>query len=374
MGKRTHKKYRKTITLEGKRYDLEADTQEELYEKMYQKRQEVEEGISRIYSPSITVREWGENCEKHYKSDLAISTIENRRTRNKKWIYDNIGSMKVKDVKQIHIQKIMNDMQGMSADLINKVHQSMSFIFEKALENDLIRKNPCKGVMKPRGTRTTHREITPEERKYILLVADTDERFVYFLFMLFCGCRTSEVANLKGCDIRTKDGVNVLQINGTKTKNSVREVYIPPYLMERIPKTEPSEYIFTNENGGKMSKKNANDLWNRFKNEMNIAMGCEVYRNKIVNKVVAEDLVPYCLRHTYCTDCYRNGVEMRATQKAMGHADMRMTTEIYTHQNDDMLREMAEKLRYLGRNMGNDVGRTAESVGNTRKVIALSRR
>lgn len=367
-------KYTETFTFEGKRYYVRANGKRELHEKVLLKKQELEEGVSRIYSPSITVREWGENCEEQYKSDLAISTIENRRTRNEKWIYGYIGSMKVKDVRQIHVQNIMNDMQGMSTDLISKVYQSISFIFEKALENDLIRKNPCKGVMKPRGTRKTHREITPLERKYIEQVADTDERFVFFLFMLYCGCRPGEVANLKGCDIRKKNGANFLHINGTKTENAVREVPIPKYLMERIPKTEPFEYIFKNKNGDRRSKESIHKLWKAFKREMNIAMGCEVYRNEIVNDLVAPDLVPYCLRHTYCTDLFRNGVDEKIAQTLMGHASITITRDIYTHVSEDMLYETALKLRNLGQNVAPYVAPQAEAVGNTSKVIALSRR
>lgn len=34
-----------------------------------------------------------------------------------------------------------------------------------------------------------------------------------------------------------------------------------------------------------------------FKRELEIHMGAEVYRNQIIQSVVAPDLVPYCLRH-----------------------------------------------------------------------------
>lgn len=366
--------YRETFLFEGKRYDVRANSKRELHEKVLIKKRELEEGVSRLYSPRITVKEWGENCEEQFKGDLALSTRENRRTRNNKWIYGYIGNMRVKDVRQIHIQKIMNDMRGLSADLIGKVYQSIDFIFEKALENDLIKRNPCKGVVRPKGTRTTRREITAIERKYILQVADSDERFVYFLFILFCGCRTGEVANLRGCDIRKKEGVTVLHIEGTKTRNSVRDVPIPPYLVERIPRKDPFEYLFTNSRGGHISKESANKLWHAFKRAINIAMGCKVYRNAIVNELVADDLTPYCLRHTYCTDLCRAGVDMRIAQKLMGHASITVTANIYTHVNDEMLYETALKLQNIGQNVATSVATSDESIENTGKVISLSRR
>ena len=52
--------------------------------------------------------------------------------------------------------------------------------------------------------------------------------------------------------------------------------------------------------------KNKNKLWQACKREMNISMGCKVYRNALVPPYpLADDIVPYCLRHTYCTDLSR---------------------------------------------------------------------
>ena len=107
---------------------------------------------------------------------------------------------------------------------------------------------------------------------------------------------------------------------------------------------------------------------------MNIAMGCEVYRNEIVNDLVAPDLVPYCLRHTYCTDLCRAGVDMRIAQKLMGHSDVRITANIYTHVGTDMLYETALKLQNIGQNVATSVAPSAESIEKSSKVIALSRR
>ena len=78
---------------------------------------------------------------------------------------------------------------------------------------------------------------------------------------------------------------------------------------------------------------------------MNISMGCEVYRNALVPPYpLAEDFVPYCLRHTYCTDLQKKGVDIRVAQYLMGHADIQMTANIYTHIDDSTVLNVAEKL------------------------------
>ena len=86
---------------------------------------------------------------------------------------------------------------------------------------------------------------------------------------------------------------------------------ISDYLYERLwhRKKNADELIFCQPLTGRMhSSSSANDYWNNFKRALDIQMGAKVYRNKIVQSVVAEDLVAYCLRHTYCTDLQRAGV------------------------------------------------------------------
>ena len=43
-------------------------------------------------------------------------------------------------------------------------------------------------------------------------------------------------------------------------------------------------------------------MWHSFLREMNVKAGCEVYRNAVKEPKVADDLVPYCFRHSFATD------------------------------------------------------------------------
>ena len=54
--------------------------------------------------------------------------------------------------------------------------------------------------------------------------------------------------------------------------------------------------------------------------------------DELINIIpLAPDFVPYCLRHTYCTDLQTAGIDIRTAQKLMGHADISTTANIYTH-------------------------------------------
>lgn len=70
---------------------------------------------------------------------------------------------------------------------------------------------------------------------------------------------------------------------------------------------------------------------------MNIESGTKTFRNKLLEPYkIPKDLTPYCLRHEYCSELARRGVDIRIAQKLMGHANINMTANIYTHIEDKL--------------------------------------
>ena len=55
-------------------------------------------------------------------------------------------------------------------------------------------------------------------------------------------------------------------------------------------------------------------------------------------------VVPYDLRHSFCTMCRDKGVELNTCIKWMGHADSKMILKIYDEVSDSRFRREAEKL------------------------------
>ena len=114
-----------------------------------------------------------------------------------------------------------------------------------------------------------------------------------------------------------------------------------------------------------MSKSSRARLWNSFKRALNIAMGCRVYRNALVPPYpVADDLQAYCLRHTYCCDLVRLGIDPRITQKLMGHSRPDVTLTVYTHINDDLIKSTAETMWKSYENVETDVETNLLTIGN----------
>ena len=107
----------------------------------------------------------------------------------------------------------------------------------------------------------------------------------------------------------------------------------------------PFEPVLIQPLGRKMhTHSSIGDAWNNFKRELDIYMGAEVYRSQIIHSVVASDLVPYCLRHTYCTDLQRAGVPLNVAKYLMGHSDVSVTGNIYTDTTPDVIDFAAAKM------------------------------
>ncbi len=69
-----------------------------------------------------------------------------------------------------------------------------------------------------------------------------------------------------------------------------------------------------------------------------------IIRNAARNVGIQKKVTPHVLRHTFATAVLRNGGDIRFIQQLLGHASLN-TTEIYTHIDENVLKEMYEKHR-----------------------------
>lgn len=329
--------YRKTVTIDGTRYDFRADTEEELYTKIANKRRDIEEGKVLI-TGSMTVEQWVKICLETYKSNLKPATLDAMTYRINKHIVSAIGSYQLKTIKPIQCQAIINAQAGMSYAHIRSLMQELKFIFAKAKENHLIAENPAENLIRPSCVKGRRRAITDNEREHLLAVADADPAYNLFLLMLFCGCRPGEAINCQGNDIQLIQGCRMLHIRGTKTINSDRLVPLPEAMYARVKDAGPFDPLCPNASGRRHSLSSYKRLTERLRRDLNISMGAKVYRNKLVPPLpLADDFVPYDLRHTYCTNLQKVGVDIRTAQRLMGHADIQITANIYTHVDTDQI-------------------------------------
>ena len=338
----------------GKRYDIRGDSEREVAAKWAAKLAKLEQGLV-AESSSALVRDYAMHIYETYrKPKVKQITYDKYIRRLRSCVLSKIGDMKIKDVKRVHCQRLLNDLEGQSKYQIAQTKQMITFIFEQAVIDGLINKSPAIGLVMPSGEKSTHRSLTKEEQDVFLEVAFSNPRYIIFLLSYCCGCRPEEARNIKGADIMEIDGEHILHIPGTKSANADRLVPIPADLYELVKDWPEDKLLAPNQAGNHHNQDSYARVWNHLKRDMNIKMGCTLYRNKLIPPYpLAEDLKPYCLRHTYCTNLAKAGVPLTLAQRLMGHADVNLTANIYTHHDTEDILSAAKLLN--GGNFGGNL-------------------
>lgn len=355
MPPKGYKYERVTFYYNGKRYEATGKSPKEAHAKAAKKQLALERGEVGL-SGSMTVKRWADEWLETYKEHaVGEGQYKNYQTYIKV-ITSVIGSKKLKDVKDIDLQKILNSRVGHSKSDLSKLRMTMKAMFKRARISRLIPYDPAEELELPAAKDGTHRSITPVERQYILALAETHHAGLWIKAMLYCGLRPGETRAL---DWRHVDFENKLihveqamkaaskEIGDPKSDSGIRNVPIPDALYPALlaEKTGPFDPVFTQPTTGKRhTNESMRCLWNNFKREMDISMGAKLYRNQIVMSMVASDLVPYCLRHTYGTDLQDAGVPINVAKYLLRHSDISMTANIYTHTTEDAIADAAKKI------------------------------
>ena len=351
--------YASTFMWQGKRIYVYGNSPAEAKENAIKRKALLEHGVVENRS-NTTVKEWAKKWLKDYKKN-AIGDAWYRQTESilRNHILPDLGSMPLKNVNAADIRRLMNKKAKYSESHQRKIAQVVLQIFSSAEENGIIDKLPTRKIKIATGSRESRtRAITDEERKLTLKVAEKNPDLgLQFLLMLFCGLRSQEVARLQMRDYdRSKQILTIRRArkadgstDAPKSKSGNREIPVPTYLAERLNSLDkkPNEYICTSQQGHPLTKTSQKRAWHRFRRLMDIENGAEVFRNHIVESTLAEDLRPYDYRHTYCTDLQDAGVPITVAQRLMGHSDIKMTAQIYTHHSQKSFEDAREKINKL---------------------------
>lgn len=366
---------REQITLDGKKYDLRAKTDAALDKKILDLRIRHANGnLEKENMP--TVRQWTDLWLELYKKDnVDEKTYSNYEINVRLHVLPKIGDMPICDVSSDHLQLVLNAMKGKSRSNVEKVRYTLSQIFERASIKYNI-KNPALKLSMPKLADETERYIlTDEEQDFFVKTAKEHRAGVYALFMLCCGLRKQEVIPLEASDIDfEKQEISITkairyikekpELKKPKTRNSIRTIPIPNVLFDMLQKYKGKDGLLFIPPQSKKYKyykhEQADRLFDSFLRAMDIKAGAELYRNKIINPKIAHrftetddgerfiyKITPHTLRHTYATNLYKYGVDLKTAQLLLGHADIKTTANIYTHEDKKKKREAAIALKNI---------------------------
>jgi len=323
-------------------------TLKEVEEKYIKKKLEYEAGLLAINSNTplgLWVEQWAETYK---KNSTGVQTYKNMLYIVDK-TYKHLYNIPIKDIRSTHIQQAINNISGQSKSKIDKAVLYIKDIFEKAVINDMIVKNPANALVKPKGTQGERRALTAEEQELFKRTLELHPEGLIFGITLACGLRPAEARALLWTDF--KDGmvsVTKAVANGTneikepKSKSGIREVPIPDWYLRLLQPRKGIGLVFTDRHGKLISFMQYKYAWSKFLQNMDLAAGAKIRGSEAIIHMVDQSITPYYLRHTYATNLAERGVNIKIAQYLLGHSSINTTANIYTHVSREMIAQARE--------------------------------
>ena len=346
------------------KYHLYSKNKEDLYKQYIDLKYKLEHNIA-SQKNNIIFKDYSDQWFDATISGKAYNTQVNVKNRIRHINY-YIGYMKMKDVKPTNIQYMVTDMQKKGfKDLVNRTLMDCNRIFDDAIRNDLLEKNPCFGIKKIKYQKEPRKPLTVEEDKKVLELALNHKYGAFILSLRYCGLRPEEGVALDIKDFNPDNKTFYIhsavefihnQPHLKSTKNlRIREMPIPSIIYDKIEDhikkqiSNSCKYVFTKETNNKemYSKETLKRHLEAFLNDLNKDI---ILQQKILlkdlkksnNKEKIEQQIEelenkkitftyYQLRHSYCTMLYYAGIPIKEAQRLMGDNSSRMVLDIYTH-------------------------------------------
>lgn len=142
------------------------------------------------------------------------------------------------------------------------------------------------------------------------------------------GLRVSESVNLKVKDIDFPElCLHIKEAKGKKDRLTVFPENLSDNLKQLAEGKSGDEYIFSSQQGGKLTERTAQIVFER----------------ALVKAGIKKEATFHSLRHSFATHLLENGVDVRYVQELLGHANIR-TTQIYTKVTNPILKNIKSPL------------------------------
>ena len=283
---------------------------------------------------------------------------------------DPFGSRKISDIRisdaKLWLVQLQKNGRGYSS--IHTIRGVLRPAFQMAVDDDTLLKNPFEFQLATVIINDSIRReaITKKQERLFLKFVKDDPHFskyyegIYILFKT--GMRISEFCGLTIHDIdmeeRTIDINHQLQrlsdmeyvIETTKTNSGKRVLPMTQDVDEcfqtilknrKAPKKEPkvckhSGFLYLVKNEMPMGALH----WQKYFDHI-----CEKY-NSIYKEEIPK-ITPHVCRHTYCTNMALAGMNPKTLQYLMGHSEIGVTLDVYTHTSFENAKDEMKKLSII---------------------------
>lgn len=268
------------------------------------------------------------------------------------YLAPHLGGVRLSQLTAIHIEQLYAKLAtvGVSNNMIRKAGTTLRTALQAAVGKDmLLHHNPAVGVPKPKEVKMEIRPLGPGQLAAFLQAARDDRLFALYIAWIDTGAREGELFALTWADVdftlgrititkSLEETKGKLLVKEVKTKASRRSVVLTQAGLTALTghrkamtaegncaKDKP---VFCDTAGGYLRKSNV--LRRSFQ--------------PILTRAGLPDMRPYDLRHTCATLLLAAGESPKVVSERLGHANIRLTLETYSHVLPGMQQQAATKL------------------------------
>ncbi len=308
---------------------------------------------------TTTLNQWFEKWMDIYKYGvIAPSTEKQYRFVYKKHIKPVLGNNKLYKTTHLQVKSLINDLDraGYRYETKNKVRIILLDMFNKAMIDNLVTKNPARGVRIQRDEVKEPRYLEPEEQQAFFEYSRGTFYDNLFVVAVNTGLRPGELYALteKDLDFKKKeisvtktllyqkfegDEQKMFHLGQPKTKSSVRKVPMTRACEAALKKQILQSRIIKGRTPKALQESFKDLLFTtKFGTPINAQIECDAIK-AIVDGInlVRDDIDKiemfsgHCFRHTFASNCFHNDIPLKTVQLWLGHATMDMTANLYTH-------------------------------------------
>jgi integrase len=345
------------ITIQGKHVSKSSKSKSECREWLKKTRSQVDNGLTLSgaqTSLAIFLREWLTLSA----SSVRPKTIDQYGQIVRQHIVPDLGMIKMKDLHARQIQALYSKKMesGTSARTVLLIHAVLRRALNYALRSGMIGTNPVLAVIRPKSKRKEMKTLSDSQVRTLLSFAEGDRFEVLFWLAVTTGLRQGELLGLKWSDVdwtgrrigiqrqvqRLRGG---LVFSEPKTAAGRRVIALGVLTIEKLRRHQnlqteerqaakhywkENDMIFPSSTGTPMDPSN---LYHNFK--------------RMLKEAGLPDIRFHDLRHTAATLMLQQGTHPKIVQERLGHSDISMTLNTYSHVLPGMQDEAAGKLDEL---------------------------
>lgn len=279
-------------------------------------------------------------------STHSISAYERDVEKLARYVEREYGDLPIQDLETNHIRFFLQELHLCDIDprSQSRILSGLRAFSQYLILEEIITTDVLEHIEAPKIAQRIPEVLSVEEVKDLLESFDMSQPLAHrnraLLEVLYaCGLRVSELIKLHMDHIY--EDLEMIKVLGKSNKERLVPIssralkFLNLYLTERndgIIKPEARHLVFLNRRGRGLTRH----------------MIYHIIKEAGERAGIEKNISPHTLRHCFATHLVEGGADLRAVQELLGHASI-MTTEIYTHINNEYLRSTIHKFHPLNR-------------------------